>query len=65
MTYCYRCPNAKCGATAETQECAAPKCKGTDGPHLFTLRMVRDYRAEAVGIGTGVRETRRDDDLAL
>lgn len=61
MRYCYRCP--ECGATREedTREwrilCAA------HGGRIVEMR--RDYRAEGVGIGRGVRESQRDDALAM
>lgn len=59
MTYCYKCE--ACGATAEsgradlapTRFGACDRCGG---------RFIRDYRAEAVGLGAGVRVSRDGTD---
>lgn len=51
MTYCYRC-NA-CSRTVETNSTKyTPVCA------VCHYEMNRDYRAEAVGIGSGVRVSR-------
>lgn len=52
-TYCFKCPDGH----AWTQEtnigtlCAEPDCH---------MSAIRDWRAEAVGIGSGVRESRNE-----
>lgn len=55
--YCFTCP--VCGTTVETAEAApAPTC--VDGPthHHDETVMRRDWKAESVGIGSGVRVSR-------
>lgn len=59
MAFCWKCEY--CGATTETLGRQAPQCDhggafscGED----LTIPMVRDWRAEGVGVGTGVRVSR-------
>lgn len=55
MTYCYTC--RECGQTREVPGGAKLVfCTNDDTP------MRRDYRAEAVGLGTGVRVSREGTD---
>jgi len=67
VTYCWRCP--ACGLTLETATREAPICSepifeewagDTAGPLASPCgaTMTRDYRAEAVEVGSGVRESR-------
>ena len=53
MTYCFKC--IVCGAPTEGQTRVAPShCNST---------MKRDYRAESVGVGSGVRVSRDGTNL--
>ena len=49
--FCWKCPG--CGEVGETREVEQPWC-----PWCGDTRMIRDYRAESVGIGSGVRASR-------
>lgn len=53
--YCYKCP--RCGSYTEVSGGAAAVVCANDQEF-----MRRDYRAEAVGIGTGVRVSREGTD---
>ena len=60
-TYCFRCP--LCGRKTETTSREpAPTCTGPykddDYGRHFALEMVRDFKAEGFGIGSGVRVSR-------
>jgi len=55
MTYCFKCPN--CGAKYESSYRTAYCTECGDG-EVVIFEMVRDYRAELVGVGTGVRVSR-------
>lgn len=50
VRYCYRCPT--CGATREVSTREVQVCEN------LCDEMVRDYRAENVGVGSGVRVSR-------
>jgi predicted nucleic acid-binding Zn-ribbon protein len=52
MTYCFKC-NA-CGAAFQLSDREAPGCYECGEP------LTRDWRAENVGIGSGVRESKRE-----
>lgn len=53
-TYCYKCP--ECGNTYEARQYAGVIC-------VCGEECNRDYRAESVGIGTGVRVSRTGTNL--
>jgi hypothetical protein len=54
MMYCFVCP--KCGFRNEFESRKVPVCQGDASTFRHhSVQAARDYRAEAVGIGSGVR----------
>jgi hypothetical protein len=49
MKFCFKCTD--CGATFESQARDVPA-------HFATHKVIRDYRAESVGLGSGVKVSR-------
>lgn len=56
MTYCFRCKS--CGAQFTL---SVPEAGETTCSKCGECCIIRDYRAEGVGIGQGVRESRNGD----
>lgn len=54
MTYCYRCPD--CGFAYESQT----HIPSSNLPVHCDFPVVRDWKREGVGIGSGVRESKRE-----
>lgn len=53
MTYCYRCPSCEAQYQLPVRDAGETVCASCGA-----CCIVRDYRAENVGIGTGVRVSR-------